>query len=62
MALPAGRPLWRRFVRNRPAVFGLLIIVLMLVLAALGEVIAPYDWRAQDIVNRFSGPSPSSRH
>lgn len=57
-ALPAGRPLWRRFVRNRPAVFGLLIIVLVLVLAALGEVIAPYDWRAQDIVNRFSGPSP----
>jgi ABC-type dipeptide/oligopeptide/nickel transport system permease subunit len=58
VALPRGTPLWRRFARNRPAVFGLLIIVLMLVLAALAEVIAPYDWRAQDIVNRFSGPSP----
>ncbi|HLY90466.1 MAG TPA: ABC transporter permease [Acetobacteraceae bacterium] len=57
-ALPAGRPLWRRFVRNRPAVIGLCIIVLMLALAALAEVIAPYDWRAQDIINRFSGPSP----
>jgi ABC-type dipeptide/oligopeptide/nickel transport system permease subunit len=57
--LPSGRPLWRRFARNRPAVAGLLIIVTMLMCAALAEVIAPYDWRAQDIVGRFASPSRS---
>src|ERR1044071_9610917 len=56
--LPRGRPLWRRFARNRPAVLGLVIIVVMLVCAVLAEAIAPYDWRAQDIVNRFGGPTP----
>jgi peptide/nickel transport system permease protein len=50
--------LWRRFVANGPGVFALLVILLILVLAALAERIAPYDWRAQDIVRRFAGPSP----
>jgi peptide/nickel transport system permease protein len=57
--VPRGRPLWRRFARNRPAVLGLLIIVIMLACAALAELIAPYDWRAQDIVGRFASPSRS---
>jgi ABC-type dipeptide/oligopeptide/nickel transport system permease subunit len=32
--------------------------LILLVLAGVGESIAPYDWRAQDIVGRFAGPSP----
>jgi peptide/nickel transport system permease protein len=58
--VPRGRPLWRRFARNRPAVLGLFIIVVTLACALLAELIAPYDWRAQDIVGRFAGPS--ARH
>jgi peptide/nickel transport system permease protein len=58
--VPRGRPLWRRFARNRPAVLGLFIIVVTLTCALLAELIAPYDWRAQDIVGRFAGPS--ARH
>jgi peptide/nickel transport system permease protein len=55
--VPRGQPLWRRFARNRPAVLGLFIILAMLACAALADVIAPYDWRAQDIAGRFASPS-----
>jgi peptide/nickel transport system permease protein len=48
----------RRFVRNRAGVLGLLVIIVLIVLAAVAEQIAPYDWRAQDVLGRFSGPSP----
>jgi peptide/nickel transport system permease protein len=57
---PRGRALWRRFVRNRAGVLGLVVIVVLVALAALSERIAPYDWRAQDIVGRFG--APSGRH
>jgi peptide/nickel transport system permease protein len=39
-------------------VVGLLVILTLVVLAAIAERIAPYDWRAQDVVGRFAGPSP----
>jgi peptide/nickel transport system permease protein len=47
----------RRFLRNRAGVVGLLIIVVLVALAALADTIAPYDWRAQDVLARFAGPS-----
>jgi len=37
---------------------GLAIIVCVVLMAMLAEAIAPYDWRAQDVVSRFEGPSP----
>jgi peptide/nickel transport system permease protein len=46
-----------RFLQNRPGVAGLVIVSAIIVLAALSERIAPYDWRAQDVVSRFAGPS-----
>jgi peptide/nickel transport system permease protein len=50
----------RRFVRHRPGVVGLAVIVALALVAALAETIAPYDWRAQDVLGRFAGPS--ARH
>ncbi len=50
----------RRFVRHRPGVLALVMVACLLVLAMLAEAIAPYDWRAQDVVGRFGGPS--TRH
>ena len=44
--------------RHRAGVVGLAILVALVALALLAESIAPYDWRAQDIVGRFAGPSP----
>ena len=47
----------RRFLRNRLGVVGFAIIGVFALLALLATRIAPYDWKAQDIVNRFQGPS-----
>ena len=52
-----GRRLLRRFLRNRPGVAALTVIVLFVAIAVLAPAIGPYDWRAQDIVNRFATPS-----
>ncbi|TME31903.1 MAG: ABC transporter permease [Chloroflexi bacterium] len=58
---PSGsQSLARRFVRHRPGVLALVMVACLMVLAALAETIAPYDWRAQDVVGRFGGPS--ARH
>lgn len=54
---PRGRNLLARFLRNRAGVLGLLVVVGLAVLGVLAEAVAPYDWRAQDIVHRFAGPS-----
>ncbi len=51
------RALLQRFLRNRPGVLGLVVIVLLIVLAILAPVVAPYHWKSQEIVNRFAGPS-----
>ncbi len=48
---------WRRFARNRLALFGALIIVLLLVSALLAPVIAPYDPIKTNIRERLQGPS-----
>ncbi|HEX5501465.1 MAG TPA: ABC transporter permease [Thermomicrobiales bacterium] len=52
-----GRRLLRRFRRNRPGVAALAVIVLFVLVAVLSPTVAPYDWRAQDIVGRFATPS-----
>ena len=46
----------RRFFRNRHAVFGALIVTVMLLVALLAPVIAPADPLAQTISNRFAKP------
>ncbi len=62
MALPPpqGGRLVARFLRQRAGVLSLAVIVCLVGVAVAGEAIAPYDWRAQDVVARFGGPS--TRH
>jgi peptide/nickel transport system permease protein len=48
---------WRSFSRNRPAVIGLVVLVLILALAILGPILSPYDTLTQDLRNRLQGPS-----
>jgi peptide/nickel transport system permease protein len=52
----AGR-WWRRFGRNRGAVFGLGVFVTMIVMAALADAVAPYDPIAQGVGPALQGPS-----
>lgn len=57
----ASRGLWgdavRRLLRNRPALFGLAIITIFVVLAILAPVIAPYDPLFRDPGQGFKPPS-----
>ena len=46
----------RRFFRNRQAVFGALIVLLMLLVAVLAPVLAPSDPLSQSVSNRFARP------
>lgn len=50
-------PFLRKFLSNRPAVVGFLILAFLGIIAVLAPVIAPFDWKEQDIINRFQGPS-----
>ena len=47
----------RRFVRNKLAVVGLIMILIVVVVAIFAPLIAPYDPKAQDLFNVESRPS-----
>jgi peptide/nickel transport system permease protein len=55
--ISAWRRNWRSFTRNRPAVIGLVVLILILALAILGPIFSPYDTLKQDLGNRLQGPS-----
>lgn len=47
---------WRGLRKNRLAMFGLALIVLLLLIAVFADVIAPYEVDAQDLANKFMKP------
>ena len=51
------RGLWRRYRRNRLAVVGLAIVVVLAVVAVVEPVITPYDPFEQNLVNTLAPPS-----
>lgn len=51
------RELWRRFLRHKLAVAGLVFIVVLIGLALLAPVIAPYGQSAKDTLRINEGPS-----
>lgn len=48
---------WIRFRRNKLAMAGLIILAVMIIVAILAPVIAPYGYDDQDLINSFAGPS-----
>ena len=60
---PASRSRWREtlgiVVRNRLALFGLVVLAVLIVAAVLGARIAPYGFNAIDVPNRLQPPSPA---
>jgi ABC-type dipeptide/oligopeptide/nickel transport system permease subunit len=52
-----GQDVWRRFQRNRLAVLGAAIVVLLIVVAALANVIAPYSPTLVNLNAQFEPPS-----
>jgi ABC-type dipeptide/oligopeptide/nickel transport system permease subunit len=52
-----ARRWWRRFARNRGAVFGLVVFVAIVVMAVFAGLLAPYDPVAQGVGPANEGPS-----
>jgi peptide/nickel transport system permease protein len=51
------REVWRAVLANKLAVFGLIVLTLLVIFAVIGRAIAPYGINEQDIANRFASPS-----
>ena len=49
--------IWRRFIRHRLAVAGLVVITIMVLLALLAPIIAPYDPYKQNLGPQYGNPS-----
>lgn len=56
MDLPTGTSLWADLKGDRPGLFGLIVIVLLLLSAIFAPLIAPYDPSVQDIMSRLKPP------
>lgn len=66
-----GRSLWadarRRFLRNKAAVASLVVLVLVLAFACLGQLLTPWsneeiDWNLLGMIPQEGGPSLENRH
>ena len=54
------RPRWLAEVARRPSgAFGLILVVLLAVILAIGPLVAPYPYAQQDVAHRNEGPSAS---
>ena len=55
-----GKEIWRLFRKNRPAMVGLVLLVIILLVAIFADVIVPYD-KALEVSSDYLQP-PSSEH
>ncbi len=51
------REVWRRLNKNKAAMFGLLIMFILILMAILAPYIAPYGYDDQDLLARFQTPN-----
>ncbi|MGA0794325.1 MAG: ABC transporter permease, partial [Ilumatobacteraceae bacterium] len=49
--------IWRRFIRNRPAVFGLAVIVIIFIAAFIAPYFSPWNYYENDFDNLLAPPS-----
>lgn len=49
--------IWKRLRKNKLAVLGLIIIVIIFLVAIFANFIAPYSFDQQDLLSCFQGPS-----
>lgn len=48
---------WRRLKKSKTAVFGLVVIILLILMAVFAEFIAPFHYDDQDLTRRFQFPN-----
>lgn len=49
--------IWIRFRKNKTAVIGLVVVIILVLVAIFADFIAPYDYAAQSFAKRFQYPS-----
>ncbi len=57
-ARPAWWNTWRRLARNKPAMLGLVVVVLLVFTGIMAPYIAPYSYSEQDLNHVLQAPSP----
>lgn len=50
---------WKRLIKNKLAMLGLIFLVLLGILAIFGPILSPYSVKIQDLPNQFQAPSSS---
>ena len=48
---------WKRLRRNKLAMVGMIVVILLVFAAVFADVVAPYDYAQQDLSNKFADPS-----
>lgn len=48
---------WKNFKKNKPALLGLVIVLLLILMALFAPLLTPYQPETQDLLNRFSTPT-----
>lgn len=51
------RDIWHRLRRNKLAMVGMFIVIFLVLISVFADVIAPYDYAAQDVANAFQTPN-----
>lgn len=51
-----GKDAWRRLIRNKVAIFGMVILILFIVLAIFATVISPHPYDEANITEKFQSP------
>ena len=52
-----ARDVWHRFKKNRLALFGLVVLIIIILFAILGPIFSPYTYDQQDMLQRNDAPS-----
>lgn len=52
-----GKDAWRRFRKNKLAIFGAVVIILLAIMSFIGGPISGYDYRTNDLMNANKAPS-----
>ena len=48
-----GKLVWKRLKKSKTAMFGLVIIVLLVLMAIFADFVAPYSYKEQNFEDRF---------
>ncbi|MCD5324686.1 MULTISPECIES: ABC transporter permease [Pontibacillus] len=54
------KDVWMRFKKNRLALTGIILIVILAIMSIVGPMLTPYDYRTTDLIN--SNLAPSANH